>query len=256
MSSKYFFRVTKKLVIIFIWLIIWQLLSNVVGVSFVFPSVTDVVKALAGLITTKEYYNIILASSLRISVGFFMAFIVGIIMGVWAGKFKVIKDFLEPLMQVLKTVPVTAFIILVLIWAGSQNVSTIISFIITLPMIYSGVLSGIGEVDKKLIEMAYVFRMSRLRTLKYIYIPQVYPYIVSSLKVAIGMCWKAGISAEVIGLSKNSIGTQMYYSKLYLMTAELFAWSITVVVVSFLAEKVFLFIMRLVKAVIFREIRQ
>lgn len=256
MASKYFFKFVKKFAIIFIWLVIWQLLSNVVGVSFIFPSVTDVLKSLISLITTIEYYEIILSSALRISIGFIMAFIVGIIAGVLAGRFSVVKDFLEPLMQVLKTVPVTAFIILVLIWAGSQNVSVIVSFIITLPMVYSGILSGIAQIDVKLIQMAYVFRMSKIKTFKYIYIPQVYPYIVSSLKVAIGMCWKAGISAEVIGLSKNSIGTQMYYSKLYLMTSELFAWSITVVVVSFLAEKLFLFIMRLLKAILFKEIRE
>ena len=253
MSSKYFFKVAKKLIIIFIWLVIWQLLANVIGVSFIFPSVTDVLKALLELIGTKDYYRIILSSGLRISIGFLMAFVVGIITATLAGRFKIIKDFLEPVMQLLKTIPVTSFIILVLIWAGSQNVSIVISFIITLPMIYSGLLSGIAQVDIKLIQMSHIFRMSKIKTLKYIYIPQVYPYIVSSLKVAIGMCWKAGISAEVIGLSKNSIGTQMYYSKLYLMTAQLFAWSITVVVVSFLAEKIYLVIMRIIKDIIFRE---
>ena len=221
MSSKYFFKVAKKLIIIFIWLVIWQLLANVIGVSFIFPSVTDVLKALLELIGTKDYYRIILSSGLRISIGFLMAFVVGIITATLAGRFKIIKDFLEP--------------------------------VITLPMIYSGLLSGIAQVDIKLIQMSHIFRMSKIKTLKYIYIPQVYPYIVSSLKVAIGMCWKAGISAEVIGLSKNSIGTQMYYSKLYLMTAQLFAWSITVVVVSFLAEKIFLVIMRIIKDIIFRE---
>ena len=50
MSSKYFFKVAKKLIIIFIWLVIWQLLANVIGVSFIFPSVTDVLKALLELI--------------------------------------------------------------------------------------------------------------------------------------------------------------------------------------------------------------
>ena len=127
MSSKYFFKVAKKLIIIFIWLVIWQLLANVIGVSFIFPSVTDVLKALLELIGTKDYYRIILSSGLRISIGFLMAFVVGIITATLAGRFKIIKDFLEPVMQLLKTIPVTSFIILVLIWAGSQNVSIVIS---------------------------------------------------------------------------------------------------------------------------------
>ena len=95
--------------------------------------------------------------------------------------------------------------------------------------------------------MSQVFRLGILRRLRYIYVPQVYPYIISSLKVAVGMCFKAGISAEVIGLTKDSIGSQMYYSKLYIMTADLFAWSITVVVVSFIAEKLCILVIELLK---------
>ena len=255
-------KIIKKTLIILTWLIIWQLLALSVNISFIFPGPLDVMQALVGLIKTQEYYRIITASTLRIAVGFVISFMLGII----SGRFGIIREFIEPVMQLFKTVPVTAFIILVLIWFNSQNAATIISFIITLPMIYSGTLSGITDCDIKLIQMSQVFRLGILRRLRYIYVPQVYPYIISSLKVAVGMCFKAGISAEVIGLilhpditgkagisaeviglTKDSIGSQMYYSKLYIMTADLFAWSITVVVVSFIVEKLCIFVIELLK---------
>lgn len=240
-------KIIKKTLIILTWLIIWQLLALSVNISFIFPGPLDVMQALVGLIKTQEYYRIITASTLRIAVGFVISFILGVVLGIISGRFGIIREFIEPVMQLFKTVPVTAFIILVLIWFNSQNAATIISFIITLPMIYSGTLSGITDCDIKLIQMSQVFRLGILRRLRYIYVPQVYPYIISSLKVAVGMCFKAGISAEVIGLTKDSIGSQMYYSKLYIMTADLFAWSITVVVVSFIAEKLCILVIELLK---------
>ena len=90
-------------------------------------------------------------------------------------------------------------------------------------------------MDSKILEMAQVFNVSCWKKIRCIYAVYVLPYIQTSLKSALGMCWKAGISAEVIGLVTHSIGEQLYYSKLYLMTADLFAWSIAVIF-----EKIFM----------------
>ena len=107
-------------------------------------------------------------------------------------------------------------------------------------MIYNSVITGVGNVDSKILEMAQVFNISCWKKIRCIYAVYVLPYIQTSLKSALGMCWKAGISAEVIGLVTHSIGEQLYYSKLYLMTADLFAWSIAVVFMSFIFEKIFM----------------
>ena len=74
----------------------------------------------------------------------------------------------------------------------------------------------------------------------------VYPYLETQLKIALGMCSKAGISAEIIGLVSDTIGTSMYYAKMYLLSAELFAWSIVVIAVSFIIEKLILKLLGLI----------
>ena len=56
--------------------------------------------------------------------------------------------------------------------------------------------------------------MTAFNTFRYVYLTGVYPYITVQLKVAAGMCFKAGISAEIIGLVTGTIGTQMYYAKM------------------------------------------
>ena len=140
----------------------------------------------------------------------------------------------------IKSIPVASFIILVLIWSGSGSLSAVISFLIVLPIIYTNVLEGIRNTDGKLLEMADVFQVSSLMKIKAIYIPAVLPFFTSACKVALGLCWKSGIAAEVIGLPGNSIGEQLYNAKIFLSTGELFGWTLVIVAISFLFEKFFL----------------
>ena len=91
--------------------------------------------------------------------------------------------------------------------------------------------------DSDLLEMAEVFQVSLPKRIFWIDIPRIIEVAGTDFKMAISYGWKAGVSAEVIGLARMSIGEQMYYSKLYIDTASLFAWSIMVVVLSFVWEK-------------------
>ena len=68
----------------------------------------------------------------------------------------------------------------------------------------------------------------------------VLPYFLSACRLSLGMCWKAGVAAEVIGVPSGSIGEKLYNAKIYLNTPDLFAWTIVIIVISFVFEKCFL----------------
>ena len=112
------------------------------------------------------------------------------------------------------------------------------------PIIYLNLLEGLGEVSIELREMAQVFRISPWKRIYAIYWPQCMPYFVSACSLSLGLCWKSGIAAEVIGLPDGSIGEKLYQAKIFLQTDELFAWTIVVIAVSVLFEKTFLFLLR------------
>jgi NitT/TauT family transport system permease protein len=103
------------------------------------------------------------------------------------------------------------------------------------------------ETDKKLLEMAKIFRMGFGKKMKAIYIPGTYPYFTAACKLSIGLCWKSGIAAEVIGLPVGSIGEQLYQSKIFLDTGELFSWTIVIIIISYTFEKLFFRILSLVE---------
>ena len=181
----------------------------------------------------------------RIVGGFFLALLLGCALAVAAGRFPVLETFLWPFVITVKTVPVASFIIISLIWLSARQLSPFIAFLMVFPVIYANVLQGYKSTDGKLLEMATVFRVPWRRRLLYIYLPHFRPYLTSACSVALGLCWKAGVAAEVIGIPAGSIGEKLYTAKIYLETADLFAWTVVIVLISVLFEKLFLRLLRL-----------
>jgi len=236
------------------WILIWQLIvfslekksETSMGGYLLVASPLETVKTFFVLIKTPEFWKAVGYSFAKIASGFFLALCAGVGCAVLASVSGIVKALLNPVLRLIKAVPVASFIILALFWlSSSKNLSVLISFLMVLPVIYTNVLQGIESTDKELLEMATVFRIPFRKRIRYIYIPAVLPYFVSACSVGLGFCFKSGIAAEIIGLPANSIGERLYEAKLYLLTEELFAWTAVIVLVSVIFEKA---VMLLVKA--------
>ena len=204
--------------------------------------------ALAEQVGQSDFWVTCGASFLRIAVGFVLSFIGGFVLALVCYRYKLIRDFLEPIMIMLKTVPMISFVIMLLIWVGNQALTIYLSFLIVLPIIYTNTLQGLQSVDVQLLEMAQVFHMAPWKKFMFIYRPAFMPFVLSASKLALGMSWKSGIMAEVIGTPKPSIGREMYAAKTYLQTSNLFAWTIVVVILSVLFETLFMAILKKLSA--------
>lgn len=220
-------------------ILMWQILSMLLGQKLLMVSPVDAAIRLAQLVTTISFWSAVAFSLLRITLGFFLALFVGIGLAVLAGHVKWVETLLWPYMAAVKATPVASFVILCLIWLGSRGLSVFIAFLMVLPIIYTNVLHGIRSTDPKLLEMARLFGISRRRRLFYIHIPHLKTFLISACGIAIGMAWKAGIAAEVIGIPTGSIGERLYEAKIYLSSADLFAWTAVVVLLSIIFEKLF-----------------
>lgn len=202
------------------------------------------------LVKTKDFWASLAFSSKRIALGFLLGLTVGILLASLAYLSKLFKALVSPLMKLIKAVPVASFILLALFWIKARNLSVLISFVMVLPIIYTNMLQGMEQTDKKLLEMATVFKMSPLKKLRFIYIPACLPSLLSACSVGLGFCWKSGIAAEVIGIASGSIGEKLYETKLYLMTDELFAWTLVIVLISVIFEKVVVLLIKALEKVL------
>jgi len=222
------------------WLLVWQLVSMALGSEILLVSPLRVLTCLWGLIQTAVFWQSLAYSLLRIALGFTLGLLCGILLSFGSSRFSRMRELLFPFMSAIKAVPVASFIILALVWFSSKNLAVLISFLMVLPIIYASVLQGIESRDPRMLEMAAVFRVRPLRRFVFIDIPSVFPYLLSGCKSALGLAWKSGIAAEVIGIPKGSIGEHLQRAKVYLETPELFAWTVVIVLVSVLCEKLFL----------------
>lgn len=236
---------TEKAAIILFWLIVWQAAAAGINNRILMAGPVQVLHAFLQNALQPDFIRTVLSSFVKIGLGFFLALFAGILFGAAGYRFRIIEEILKPVMQTLKSVPVASFVVLLLIWFGSGRLSFFISFLIVFPNVYVNTIAGLKSADAGLLEMAQVFGMRRRNRFFYIYRPALMPYLNSCLKISLGMCWKSGVAAEVIGLPDHSLGERLYMSKIYLDTAGLFAWTLTVILISFLFEKAVLRLVRL-----------
>lgn len=222
---------------IVLWIVIWHFAALHIDKEVFLPAPGRVFDVLIHDLLPSETFRLSVISSLQnIGYGFLIGLIVGLILAILASISYLIEVFLWLPIKIIKTVPVASFVILSLLWIDSKDLAIFIPAIIVLPTIYINTLTGIKETNSKLLDMAKIFKIPFLKRIFNIYIPNTLPYFLSASSLAVGMAWKSGVAAEVIGLAKNTIGNELYKSKLYFMTAELFAWTIVIVLLSIMCE--------------------
>ena len=230
----------RKAGIIAFWLAIWQLLDVIIDNRLVLAGPIRVAQALVEQIGQPDFWVICGASFGRIALGFLLSFVVGFLLALMSCRHRLFRDFVDPIISLLRTIPVASFIILLLIWVGNQALTVFLAFFIVLPLIYTNMVTGFESVDRQMLEMARVYGLSRWRTFLYIYRPAFMPFLMSSTKISLGMTWKSGIMAEVLATPKPSIGKEMATARTFLDTPDLLAWTVVVMVLSFLFEKAFM----------------
>ena len=192
------------------------------------------------LLPTPVFWRAVGTSSARIFGGFLLSCAFAVLLAALAAGKRWLEDLLAPLVAVVKAVPVASFIILALVWLNSRSLSLFISALVVFPPVYLNVLEGVRQTDRKLLELARVYRVPLGRRLWGLYLPQVLPYFRSAASLALGLCWKAGAAAEVIGLPAGTIGERLYTAKIYLQTPDLFAWTAVILILAAAFERLFL----------------
>lgn len=234
----------KKTAAIGFWIILWQVAAWMMKESLVFVGPMDMIQSLAEQVREAEFWMSVGNSVLKIMGGFLIAFFSAVLMAGIAFRVSWVKILLEPLVQLAKSVPVASFVVLLLILMGAENLSLAIVFLMAFPIIYVNMLQGLGRVEQQMLEMADVFGMRPWKRFLYIYRPAFLPFLISGSRVALGMSWKSGVAAEIIGVPSHSIGERLYMAKIYLNTESVFAWTLVIILLSIGFEKLFLWGLR------------
>lgn len=213
--------------------IIWQAIAMLTNNILLVPYPIDVIQLMLSDLQSLSFYTILFTTLIRMFVGLLVSLIFGLLFGIASGVSKKFAEYFMPLNNLIKSIPNMSYIILLLIWVGSERSVPIITFCVLFPIFCSSVATGIQEMDPTLKAVLQVYPTTKRKLFFQIYLPQAIPYVVSSLRVAVGLGLKSAVMAEVLGQVKVGIGKQIHYSKVILDTTAIFSWTIWIILLVF-----------------------
>lgn len=245
-QNKFAIKTIRILIATALWLLIWEAASFFASdnLSIFLPSPFKVAAAFARLFTETAFWRAAGSSLLRIFCGFLLGSVGGIFIGILTASFKSADVILSPALKIIRAVPVVSFIILAFLFISVDRLPVFISFLMVVPLIWQSVHDGITGTDIKLCEMCRVYGMGKFRTLIFVRLPCVTNEIITALINGLGFAWKSGVAAEVLCTPQISIGKSIYRAKASLNFDEVYALTLTVVILSLIFEFLLKFLWR------------
>jgi NitT/TauT family transport system permease protein len=221
---------------ILVLLLVWKLLAVWWNQELIMPTPERTLYKLWMVINDANFWPSVGATVGRGLIGFLISCVSGLILGFGAGFSSAIYWLLQPWVTVIRTTPVMSIVILAIIWFQSDIVPIFVTFLMIFPIIYSNVVAGIKNVDQQLLEMAHIYRVKLKRIILELYIPSILPYLLAGASNAMGITWKVIIAAEILSQPLSAIGTKLMIAKIDLETAQVFAWTVVIIIISFIFE--------------------
>lgn len=225
-----------SLIVLAVLLVVWEAVSRRYG-AYVMPSPLAVARGLVDIVATGEVWTHAGASLSRIAIGFGGALLLAVLMGLMSFLWRPARIAVADVVTVLNSTSVFVWIVVSLIWFGLTNMAPIFTtFMITLPVVASNVMEGVASVDRRLLEMGQVYRLSGWETFRSIVIPSTIPHLVAGMKVGFGLALKVSVVAEIFGVT-SGIGYVMNYSREILATQMVFVWALVMIAIMLVIDK-------------------
>ncbi|MBR5286999.1 MAG: ABC transporter permease subunit [Clostridia bacterium] len=222
--------------VLLFYIALWALAAWRVNQPLLLPSPLSVMTRLAELLPQGMFWKTLLGTLLRTVEAYALGIAAAVVLGALCCRFALADALISPALSAVRATPVTSFIVLALVWLSAARVPVLTGFLMTLPVVFSALTQAVRAIDPRIMEMARLYRFGRWGTLRHVILPSVLPAFAGSCLASIGLCWKAVVAAEVIGVPKMAVGSRLYEAKIYLETDSLLAWTLMIVLLSVLLE--------------------
>ena len=214
-------------------LLLWDLAALKAGSPRILPSVKDTAAAVWGILSDLSFISHVGTTLLRAAGGFAASCACAVALGIPGGLHPGLDSFLRPVVSVVRSTPAVVFIVVALIWLGTDIVPVFIGFLVMFPVIYMNIVEGMRAVDPKLVQMARFYNKGTRSLVRDIYIPSIKPFLRGGICTAAGLGWKTVVAGEVLSQPRLGIGSAIHSSQIFLCVDILLAWTVVAIVVSF-----------------------
>ena len=240
-------RILKYSLIVLFWIGLWWVAAAIVGLPLILPSPIDVLIKLWQMCQTTLFWRVMLVSSVRVTLGILISYATAFILALLCHRVKILYDFFTPAISVIKTTPVTSFILIAFVLMSRDLIPGLIAALIVFPVVFSNTLEGLRAARPELLETAKAYNLGFTDRIKCIWLPTLRPFMISAAGASAGLAIKAGIAAEVLITPEVSVGKYIFNAKQNMEYVELFTWTVAIIVFSYLLDLVFKLTMQRVK---------
>lgn len=220
-------------------LFLWQWLAMQLDNDILIPYPVDVVEVMMTQVTSNTFYEVIVHTLFRTTLGFLIALIFALVIAFLAYFYSWFEDLCYPFLLLTRSIPNISYIIIVLFWFSSQSSVIVISFLILFPTIYANLIQGLKAMPATLLDVMRIYPAPRIDTIRNVYLPHLRNYLIAATNSGISLAFKVGIMAEILGQVSIGIGRQLNICRLNLDMAGVFAWTIWIIAILYVFEKLF-----------------
>lgn len=217
-------------------LLFWCVIASMVDNPYIMPKPFDVFSLMFTQTRNASFYQAIAFTVYRSVSGLIIAFVLALVIGLLAGLHRRVEDLFSPIYLLTKSIPNISYILIALIWTNNETAVKIISFMILFPMFYSNIVSGIHQIDRDLIDVTKIYPEKWYRMIFRVYLPCIETYLLASLSNGMGLAFKVGVMAEILGSVSPGIGRQFQLCRIDSNMIGIFAWTIWIILILYLIE--------------------
>lgn len=221
-----------------IFVSIWEIAALLLGESLILPNPIEVFKLFLSLLTEPKILTAAMDTTWRVALSLLLVLITGLTIGIFLGLSKNVYQMFRPLIMVIQAVPVISWLSLVLFaWGIGWQAPLFIAFLALLPMAILTTISGVHNLDIKLLEMAALYKVGFKQIFKDIYIGSLLPFVIAVIDVSIGQAWKVILVAEYL-CGDSGLGVVILAARYQVNVVEVYAVTLFAVLLGLLTERV------------------
>jgi len=224
--------------------LLWYFFSFVIGSSFVLPFPHEVLINLINQLSTPRFYMALWNTIWKTLIVLFISSFIGIILGFLMGMNDTIYEIFRPMLMMIQAIPVVSWLaFVVFLWGVGWRGPILISTMAILPSTVFTTASGIKNIDRKLLEMVHLYKVSRTKIFRHVYLASIVPFVIAAVEVSIGNVWKVVLVTEFL-VGGNGLGVELAWARQYVDVPRIYAITIVAVILGIATERVFKIISR------------
>ncbi len=222
---------------ILIFLLLWEALARILNKSLILPEPGTVFKALGSLLTRSSTIEAALQTGWKVLLALVLVLFLGILLGLVLGLFNQLHEMSRPIIMVIQAVPVISWLSLVIFtWGISWEGPVFIAFLSLLPTAVLTTIAGVQNLDRKLLEVARIYRVPRAIVVKDIYLGSLLPFIFAVVDVTLGQAWKVILVAEFL-CGDSGLGVQISWARQIFDVSGVYAYTLLAVILGLITER-------------------